>query len=277
MATGEERTGPFVDPRCGDLEDDLSSTKQHSMFSLLGGLLVEVSLVKLAFAWILLLVLPGLALGLGPIAASAWVTAVADRIFTPFSGVIPLLVLAVFVAVGLYGARALLRFAENGFWSLTSVVVQPVYVACRETLRHFTERLLPRSTSPRTLALLRAATAAVSGLVICGLALLIMFAVWPATDLFNGIREIGSLGQLARVGAGQQRHAGCRLPGRRGPAVGHRRHDDGATGAISAASPRRRLTQGAGGSFTSRTSTSSASATAFASKAADPDQAAMSG
>ncbi len=47
--------------------------------------------------------------------------------------------------------------------------------------------------------LLRAATAAVSGVVICGLALSIMFAVWPATDLFNGIREIGSLGQLARV------------------------------------------------------------------------------
>src|SRR5262245_8062841 len=103
MARGEERTGPFFDPRRGDLEDDLSSTKQHSMFSLLGGLLVEVSLVKLVGAWILLLVLPGLALGVAPIVASAWVTAVAQRIVTPASGIIPLFILALFVAIGLFG------------------------------------------------------------------------------------------------------------------------------------------------------------------------------
>lgn len=199
MARGEERTGPFVDPRRGDLEDDLSSTKQHSMFSLLGGLLAEISLVKLVGAWIILLVLPGLALGVAPIVASAWVTAVAEKIFTPASGVVPLLILALFLAVGLFGARALLRFAESSFWSLAAVVVQPVYGACRETLRHFTERFVPRTTSARQLALLRATTAAVSGVIICAAALSVMAAVWPMTDLFNGLREIGSLGQLARV------------------------------------------------------------------------------
>lgn len=151
MARGEERTGPFVDPRRGDLEDDLSSTKQHSMFSLLGGLLAEISLVKLVGAWIILLVLPGLALGVAPIVASAWVTAVAEKIFTPASGVVPLLILALFLAVGLFGARALLRFAESSFWSLAAVVVQPVYGASRETLRHFTERLCRARRAPGSL------------------------------------------------------------------------------------------------------------------------------
>ena len=39
---------PIIDPRDGDIEDDASSTKRRSLFSLAGSLLVEISLPKLA-------------------------------------------------------------------------------------------------------------------------------------------------------------------------------------------------------------------------------------
>ena len=43
-----------VDPRRGDIEDDASSTKRRSLLSLVGSLLGEISLPRLAMAWILL-------------------------------------------------------------------------------------------------------------------------------------------------------------------------------------------------------------------------------
>ena len=45
---------PILDPRNGDIEDDAASTKRRSMLSLMGSLLAEISLPKLAIAWMLL-------------------------------------------------------------------------------------------------------------------------------------------------------------------------------------------------------------------------------
>ena len=42
---------PVIDPRDGDVEDDASSTKRHSLLSLAGNLLAEISLPKLAIVW----------------------------------------------------------------------------------------------------------------------------------------------------------------------------------------------------------------------------------
>jgi len=55
---------PNIDPRDGDIEDDASSTKRRSLFSLAGSLLVEISLPKLALAWTLLVGVPGILLGM---------------------------------------------------------------------------------------------------------------------------------------------------------------------------------------------------------------------
>src|SRR5262245_9030307 len=74
-----------IDPRHGDVETDFSSTKQHSMLSLAGGLLVEISLPKLIMAWTLLLLVPGLLLGLGPIVASDWVRALSGSVGSPLA------------------------------------------------------------------------------------------------------------------------------------------------------------------------------------------------
>ena len=62
-----------VDPRRGDVEDDASSTKRRSLLSLVGSLLGEMSLPRLAVAWVLLLAVPGLILGFAPIVAAVWI------------------------------------------------------------------------------------------------------------------------------------------------------------------------------------------------------------
>lgn len=190
---------PLIDPRRGDIEDDASSTKQRSMAALAGSMLVEVSLLKLAIAWALLLVLPGLFLGMFPIVATIWLRKISDRVFSPIDGVWPLMLLAIVAAIGWYGGRAFLRLAERSFWSLASVVVEPAYGACREGLRHLVERCLRKTASVRTRSVLRAAAAAVSGVLICALALVILRAVWPATHLFGDLSEVDSLERLVKV------------------------------------------------------------------------------
>src|SRR5262245_65863420 len=98
-----------IDPRHGDVETDVSSTKQHSMLSLAGGLLVEISLPKLIMAWTLLLLVPGLLLGLGPIVASDWVRALSGSVAAPAIGLWSMLVLTAVLAIGYFGWREIGR------------------------------------------------------------------------------------------------------------------------------------------------------------------------
>ena len=143
-----------LDPRLGDVEDDASSTKVRSLFSLLGSLLVEISFPKLIWSCTALLILPGLLLGLTPLVASAWVGMVSRKIVSPLLGIWPALALLTVLAIGLFGARSLFRTAESSFWSLNSLAVEPLYLFCREGLRHLVEiRLHPQigdSSSPRS-------------------------------------------------------------------------------------------------------------------------------
>lgn len=86
-----------VDPRHGDIEDDASSTKQRSLMSLAGSMLVEISPLKLALTWLMLLVIPGLLLGFAPIVATAWVRSVSGRIISLSVGLWSLLILLAFL------------------------------------------------------------------------------------------------------------------------------------------------------------------------------------
>jgi hypothetical protein len=63
---------PLLDPRRGDVEDDVSSPKQRSLLAIAGSLLAEISLPKLLFALTFSILLPALLLGLAPLVATAW-------------------------------------------------------------------------------------------------------------------------------------------------------------------------------------------------------------
>ena len=190
---------PLIDPRHGDLEDDASSTKRRSLLSLAGSLLAEISLPKLALSWTLLFLVPGLLLGLAPLVASAWVSLVKNKIASPLIGIWPALLLLVVLAVGLFGARSLLRMAENSFWSLNSLAVEPVYVACREGLRHLAEKLLRSRLGKAQLAMLRAVIAGAAGIVIFGVASIVILIFWSSSRWLGNFVDLASPHDLASV------------------------------------------------------------------------------
>ncbi len=189
----------IIDPRRGDVETDVSSTKSRSLLSLAGGLLAEISLPKLIVAWTLLLIVPGLLLGLAPIVASDWVRALSGSLAAATIGLWSLLVIGGVIAIGWFGWRTLFRLAESGFWSLNSVVVQPGYAATREILRQLAEKLFPSSALKDQFAKLRAGSAVAAGILICAVSFLVVYLVWPSTQFFGSLAEIGSWRELIVV------------------------------------------------------------------------------
>jgi hypothetical protein len=190
---------PVLDPRLGDVEDDASSTKVRSLFSLLGSLLAEISFPKLIWSCTVLFILPGLLLGLTPLVASAWVGMVSRKIVSPLLGIWPALLLLTVLAIGLFGVRTLLRTAESSFWSLNSLAVEPLYLFCREGLRHLLEKLLQSRIGDSQLATLRAGTAGVAGIVIFALASTLLFVAWPASRWLGEFTDLASPRELITV------------------------------------------------------------------------------
>ena len=245
------------------------------MLSLFGSMLVEISLPKLIVAWALLLVVPGLLLGLAPIVFVEWLTVVTDKLASLVIGLWSLLILAILIALGWFGWRALFRTAEKNFWALNSVVVEPSYAAFREAFRQLAERLFARNASDAQRAKLRAASAAVAGILVCGLALLVLWLVWPHTHLYGSLSEIEFLEEGRRGGARQQRRRDHRLSGGGRAGLGLRRCRHGATAQPRQIRQGAEATAGLGASPICPTFTSSASVMVGASRAAAQDLQAM--
>ncbi|WP_406855767.1 metallophosphoesterase [Alsobacter sp. KACC 23698] len=170
----------ILDPRRGDVEDDLLSTKTRSLFAIGGSLISEISFPKLALAWALLIGLPGLVLGAAPLVAKIWFVETLDRI-AALAGIGSALILALVVGVGWLGFPHLLRALERSFWSLNSIAVQPGYVLAREVLRHVLEGVAGSRMSEASRARLRAATSAAAGGLAALVALALIAWVWPYT------------------------------------------------------------------------------------------------
>ncbi len=185
---------PILDPRRGDIEDDASSTKRRTLTALAGSLLAEISLPKLLAAWFSLVALPVLVLGLGPLLASIWLSAASASAARVFSGLFPFALAAGLALAAWFGGRPLWRLLEANFWSLNALAVQPGYALVREGLRHLAERNLPEATSPDRRDRIRAVSAAVAGVLVCGLSLTFVVLAFPGT------RWTGTLADLAQPG-----------------------------------------------------------------------------
>jgi hypothetical protein len=188
-----------IDPRSGDVEDDASSTRRHSLLSLAGSLLAEISLPKLAVAWTLLIGLPALALGLAPLVVSLWFATLSSKAATVLSGAGSVMLLAAVLVAGWHGGRRLLPLAERSFWSLNSLAVQPAYAFVRELLRHLVEKGLPGRVGADTRATVRATIAALAGVVVCVPTLWLITAVWPLTRWIGTAADLVSPWSLVGV------------------------------------------------------------------------------
>ena len=89
--------------------------------------------------------------------------------------------------------------AESSFWSLNSLAVEPIYVACREGLRHLIEKLLQSRLNRSQLATLRAATAGVAGIIIFAVASAAVAVGWPGSRWLGNFTELASPHDLAFV------------------------------------------------------------------------------
>jgi len=188
---------PIVDPRKGDVEDDASSTKRRTLVSLAGSLLAEISLPKLLAAWAMLIVLPALLLGASPPLASIWISAVSSKAAEIFTGLLPPILLAVLIGVGWFGGKPLWRLIETNFWTLNGLAVQPAYTLSREALRQLAEKFLPVDANQRARDRVRAVSATVSGLMICGLSLWVIGLAWPGTRWTGSLADLSSPSTLA--------------------------------------------------------------------------------
>jgi Calcineurin-like phosphoesterase len=181
---------PLVDPRHGDIEDDFASPEQKSLLAIAGRLLAEISLPKLLFSWVMSLLLPAMLLGLAPLIVTAWFAKASAHILalTEFGAA---LVLVAIVALGWLGWRPLWRMAEDNFWSLNALIVQPGYVFGSELLRHLAEQTFARRWTDIQRARLRATSSAAAGMIMCAGGIAIAVLVWPSS------RWIGAVGDVA--------------------------------------------------------------------------------
>jgi hypothetical protein len=188
---------PIIDPRYGDLEADASSTKSRSLLALAGGLLAEISLPKLVLVWLLLVVLPGLALGLAPLLVSAWWRTVSGH-KSDVTEFWPALIVLATLAVGWAGGRRLWRLVETSFWSLNSILVEPGYALCREVLRHLFEKARPAADKDQR-ARTRSFVAGAAGLLLAALSLAVVAAAWPHARFTAGLADFATPLRLAPV------------------------------------------------------------------------------
>jgi Calcineurin-like phosphoesterase len=188
---------PTNDPRRGDIEDDASSSERHSMLSLAGSLLAEISLPKLIVSWILLIGVPGLVLGLTPFAVSLWLSKLSTKASSLLAEFWAAIILVILLAVGWFGGRPFLRLAESSFWALNALAIQPGYIACREAMRHLFERRLSPQAPKAKRARLRAAAAIVAGAMISGIAIALLMIALPSSQLLGDIETLSSPKRLA--------------------------------------------------------------------------------
>jgi predicted MPP superfamily phosphohydrolase len=192
-----QRMKPVIDPRAGDVEDDASSTKNRSLLALAGTLLSEISLPKLVAAWLLMLIGPSLVLGLSPLIASAWVAKISGNIGSPYFGLWPIFLIALLLAIGWFGGRPLLRLIERSFWTLNSLVLEPLYAIARGGLQYLIEELLPERSSKLRRGRWRAASAGLAGIAICACALWVLLLAWPSSRWMGTISDLSSPLRLA--------------------------------------------------------------------------------
>jgi hypothetical protein len=187
----------ILDPRRGDFEDDASSTKRRSLVSLAGSLLIEISLLKLALAWLIMLVAPSLLVGLAPLAVTIWLDTAKWKLTRTISEIWPAILLAAIVVAGWYIGPRLWRMTKSSFWALNSLTVEPIYLIVREVFRYLFERWLPTQATDEHYRRRRAAASASAGIIICGLALIALLIAWPHSRWIGTTADLSLLHHLA--------------------------------------------------------------------------------
>ena len=147
----------------------------------------------------LLIVFPGLMLGIAPIVASIWFNKLSDRFASSLAEVWSAILLAALVALGWFGGR---RYFDLPSAASGPSTRSPFSPSTRHAAKHYVisvaHRLAPDATATQR-SRLHATTAVMSGVVICGIALLALMLAWPSSHLSSDIAILSSPKRLAMV------------------------------------------------------------------------------
>lgn len=134
---------PIWDLRRGDADDNQTSPYGTGWKSLIFSNVLEFSYAKAALAFLILIVIPALLVGVAP---SIILTYGKHTLGTLASvgrnpTLIVFLILACLIVLPLWAGRRFFSIVLHSFWHLHYTLVFPVFVALRETLRVVSERL----------------------------------------------------------------------------------------------------------------------------------------
>ena len=142
---------PIWNLRFGDADDNRTSPYGTGWKSLIFSNVLEFSYLKAVLAFLILIVIPALLLGVAP---SVILTYSRHTLKTGASlgrdpTVLVFLVLAALIALPLWTGRRFATIALDIFWHLYYTLVFPIFVTLRETLRAVSERLPGAYTQER--------------------------------------------------------------------------------------------------------------------------------
>src|SRR5262245_14529780 len=163
------RDGLLWDLRRGDADDDRTSPHGRGWRALIVSSALEFNYLTASLAFLLLIILPALLLGLAPALLAEFGRGQLKTAALVFERPIRAIVLlAVSIGIAFWIARPLVSRANDFFWHLHYTLVCPIFVALREFISAGVERLPGRTTTPELLDRTRRLGTVLAALVFAG-------------------------------------------------------------------------------------------------------------
>lgn len=188
------------DLRRGDADDDRLSPGGRGLRSIILSTLFEFNLLQGALAFLLLILLPALLIGLVPSVARTYGAvlkgAMTRLLDEPYRG---LAVLAICAAVAYWWGVSLAKYTLRNIWQLHYTLVFPVFVLVRETVKLIGEGRMREQSSVADLHRLRRIGTVIAGALFAGGSLLLAVALLKTYGIVSVSLTTAAPGEIMRA------------------------------------------------------------------------------
>jgi hypothetical protein len=168
----------LLDLKRGDADDDRLSPGGKGLRAIILSTLFEFNFLQGIIAFLLLVVLPALLVGLLPSVARTYGAVLADAVFRLRDELIPAATIIVLCGLAAYWwGSSLAKAALRNIWQLHYTLIFPIFVLVRELIKMIGESFLPWDPSPEALQRRRRLGTILAGVLFAGIALLIVIAL----------------------------------------------------------------------------------------------------
>jgi len=164
----------ILDLKRGDADDDRLSPGGKGLRAIVLSTLFEFNFLQGIIAFLLLVVLPALLIGLVPSIARTYSAVLTDAVFRLRDEVIPAGAVIVLCGLAAYWwGSSLAKTALHNIWQLHYTLIFPIFVLVRELIKLIGESFLPWDPSPDALQRRRRLGTILAGVLFAGIALII--------------------------------------------------------------------------------------------------------